>query len=89
MAREFIMARLAKLHRSRNNRLVAGVLGGIAEYVGWSPTNVRILFWVIIILSAFVTLPMAMVAYGIMWVLMPDATQNSYINCQNTGRLES
>lgn len=83
------MLRLAKLHRSRNNRLVAGVLGGIAEYIGWSPTNVRILFWVIIILSAFVTLPMAMVAYGVMWVLMPDATQSSYIDHQQARRLEN
>ena len=32
------------LKRSRENRMVAGVCGGIAEWLDWSPTLVRILF---------------------------------------------
>lgn len=35
---------LTKLHRSRQHRILAGVMGGIAEYLGWSPTLTRILF---------------------------------------------
>lgn len=73
------MAKLIKLHRSKNNRLLAGVLGGMAEYLGWKPTNVRLLFWAVIILSAGVTLPMAMLAYVLMWILMPEATASSYL----------
>lgn len=73
------MAKLQKLHRSQNNRVLAGVLGGIAEYIGWKPTAVRILFWVIIIVSAGVTLPVAALAYGVMWLLMPEARPDSYI----------
>ena len=37
------MARLVKLHRSNRYRMIAGVMGGIAEYLGWSPTLLRIL----------------------------------------------
>lgn len=73
------MSKLIKLHRSRQNRLLAGVLGGIAEYLGWKPTNVRLLFWAVIILSAGITLPMAVLTYVLMWILMPEATADSYV----------
>lgn len=32
------------LCRSHNNRVIAGVCGGIAEYFGWSATAVRLFF---------------------------------------------
>ena len=31
-----------KLTRSRKERMIAGVCGGLAEYLGWDPTLVRI-----------------------------------------------
>lgn len=72
------MKKMTKLHRSVQHRVFGGVLGGIAEYLGWSPTTVRVLFFVIIVLSAGVTLPMAALAYFIMWLVMPEATEASY-----------
>ena len=74
------MPKLIKLHRSKSSRMFAGVLGGIAEYLGWSPTLVRLAFLAVIILSAGVTLPLAALAYVVMWVLMPEATADSYIH---------
>ncbi|MDQ3810967.1 MAG: PspC domain-containing protein, partial [Chloroflexota bacterium] len=35
-----------RLYRSRTNRVVAGVAGGMADYLGIDPTIVRIL-WVL------------------------------------------
>ncbi len=67
--------KLAKLHRSRNNRILAGVMGGIAEYVGWSPFWVRILFVVISSLSAAVP---GILIYIVLWFVMPKATSQSY-----------
>ncbi|MCL1623442.1 PspC domain-containing protein [Moraxella sp. Tifton1] len=72
------MKKMTKLHRSVNHRVFGGVLGGVAEYLGWSPMNVRILFFVVIILSAGITLPMAALAYFILWLVMPEATPASY-----------
>lgn len=69
------MAKLAKLHRSTNNRIIAGVMGGIAEYVGWSPTWVRVLFVVISSLSAAVP---GFLIYIILWIVMPKASNSSY-----------
>ncbi len=43
--------RLAKLHRSYNNRIIAGVMGGIAEYLGWSPFLTRLLFVIIVLVK--------------------------------------
>ncbi|HXG58988.1 MAG TPA: PspC domain-containing protein [Thermoanaerobaculia bacterium] len=40
------------LHRSRRNRMIAGVCGGIAEWLGWDPTLVRIAYVLVSILSA-------------------------------------
>lgn len=56
------------LQRSRDQRILAGVCGGIAEWLGWSPTVVRILFVVISLASA--AFP-GILAYLILWILMP------------------
>ena len=58
------------LYRSRRYRILAGVCGGIAEWLGWSPTWVRILFILISILS--VAFP-GIIVYLILWVVMPNA----------------
>lgn len=41
-----------RLRRSRHNRMIAGVVGGMAEYIGMDPTLARVLYVVISILSA-------------------------------------
>lgn len=69
------LAKLVKLHRSRKNRLLAGVMGGIAEYFGWSPMWVRILF--VVISSMSVAVP-GILIYLILWIVMPNASENSY-----------
>lgn len=58
------------LHRSRRHRVLAGVCGGIADWLGWSPTGVRILYVVVSTLSAAVP---GILLYLILWVLMPNA----------------
>lgn len=58
------------LYRSRRYRILAGVCGGIAEWLGWSPTWVRLLFILISILS--VAFP-GIIVYLILWIVMPNA----------------
>ena len=58
------------LHRSREHKILAGVCGGIADWLGWSPTLVRILFVTISILSA--AFP-GIIVYLVLWVIMPMA----------------
>ncbi len=58
------------LRRSRKHRLIAGVCGGLAEWLGWNVTLVRILYVVISIASA--AFP-GILAYLILWILMPNA----------------
>lgn len=69
------MARLVKLHRSYNHRMIAGVMGGIAEYLGWSPTLTRLLF--VIVSCASVAVP-GILVYIVLWVMMPNAGADSY-----------
>ena len=58
------------LYRSHRYRMIAGVCGGLAEWLGWSPTWVRLLFVLISILS--VAFP-GIIVYIILWVVMPTA----------------
>jgi phage shock protein PspC (stress-responsive transcriptional regulator) len=61
---------MAQLHRSRSHRIIAGVCGGIAEWLGWNATGVRILYVVLSILSA--AFP-GLIVYIILWLVMPEA----------------
>ncbi len=56
------------LHRSRDNRILGGVCGGLANWLGWSPGWVRILYVLISLISA--AFP-GTIVYIILWVLMP------------------
>ena len=58
------------LRRSRQHRIIAGVCGGLAEWLGWDPTVLRIVYVVVSIASA--AFP-GVLAYVILWILMPEA----------------
>lgn len=57
------------LLRSRNDRWIAGVCGGIAKSLGWDSTVVRILYVIVSILS--VAFP-GTIAYLVLWLVMPQ-----------------
>jgi len=57
------------LRRSRRNRMIAGVCGGLAEWLGWDPTLVRVLYVVGSILS--VAFP-GLLVYVVLWLVMPE-----------------
>jgi phage shock protein C len=55
-----------RLYRSRDEKMIAGVCGGIAEYFGIDPTLVRALWVAITLFAGF-----GIVLYLILWVLVP------------------
>ena len=57
------------LSRTCEDRVLAGVCGGIARRFGWNPTLVRALFVVISVVSA--AFPGVFV-YLLLWLLMPE-----------------
>lgn len=54
--------------RSLNDRMIAGVIGGIAHRFGWSSTLLRVIFVIVSIASA--AFP-GILVYLILWLLMP------------------
>lgn len=58
------------LHLSNRNRVIAGVCGGLAEWLGWSPTTVRVIYVLVSILSA--AFP-GILVYLILWIVAPRA----------------
>lgn len=57
-----------RLMRSRHDRTLAGVCGGIAEYYGWEPTLVRVAWIVLTLLGGS-----GILLYLILWLVMPAA----------------
>ena len=66
------MTRTNPLRRSRRHRVLGGVCGGLAEWLGWKPTLVRVLYVLLSIASA--GFPGALV-YVILWIVMPEAEE--------------
>ncbi len=59
-----------RLYKSHTNKMICGVCAGIAEYLGWDPTLVR-LIWIgaSILLGAGI---MGLIIYFIVAVVMPE-----------------
>ncbi len=60
------MSTAKRLYRSRHNKILAGVCGGIADYFNIDPVFVRILFFALCF--AFGA---AIVFYLLMWLITP------------------
>lgn len=59
-----------RLHRSSRDRMLAGVCGGLGEYFDIDPVLVRIIFLVLVLLHGF-----GIIAYIILWILMPKESE--------------
>jgi phage shock protein C len=54
-----------RLWRSRSNRVVAGVLGGVAEKYGWEPLPVRLLY----VLCTIASGGLLVIPYAAVWAI--------------------
>lgn len=59
-----------KLYRSRNQRMLAGVCGGLAEYFNFDATLIRVLFLVLAVFGGS-----GLVIYVVMWLIVPDVSK--------------
>jgi phage shock protein C len=59
-----------KLYRSRNQRMLAGVCGGLAEYFNVDATLIRVLFLVLAVFGGS-----GLVIYVVMWLIVPDVSK--------------
>jgi phage shock protein C len=66
------MTETKRLRRSRTDRKVAGVLGGLATYLNVDATAMRVLFIVAVIFTGGA----ALLAYPLMWIIMPEEPAN-------------
>lgn len=58
-----------KLRRSRSDKMIAGVVGGLARYFGFDSTVARVVYVVLSVIS--VAFP-GILVYIILWVIMPE-----------------
>jgi phage shock protein C len=63
------------LYRSRHNKILAGVCGGLADWLGWRPTTVRVAYVLVSLLSAGFP---GILVYLILWLVMPKASREGW-----------
>jgi phage shock protein PspC (stress-responsive transcriptional regulator) len=59
---------MSKLRKSTTDKMVFGVCGGIAEYFGWDPTLVRVIF----IVLTFAGIGSPILIYLILALIIPN-----------------
>lgn len=58
-----------RLQRSRTDRMISGVCGGLAVFLGWDPSLVRV--GVVVLGIATGIFPLGIV-YVVMWLVVPE-----------------
>ncbi len=58
----------SKLRKSRYDKMLAGVCGGFANFLGWNSTLIRILY----VLFVFFSFGTAILVYFVLALIMPD-----------------
>ncbi|MDR1456192.1 MAG: PspC domain-containing protein [Tannerella sp.] len=61
------MADIKRLYRSNDDKMIAGVCAGIADYFVLDPTLVRIGYILLCVFTAFA----GVAAYLILWIVVP------------------
>ena len=62
---------IKKLYRSKSNKVLAGIIGGLGEYLYIDPAILRVIWILIIVFTAFVP---GVVAYFLMLLVVPKNT---------------
>ena len=60
-----------RLYRSRSDRKLAGVCGGLAQFFNLDPTLIRVLFVVLAVLGGS-----GILIYLAMWIMVPKEPQS-------------
>ena len=63
------MTETKKLRRSSRNRMIGGVVGGLAEYVGMDPVLARVLY---VLISVFSAAFPGILVYLVLWIVIPQ-----------------
>jgi len=61
------MPQLKDLRRSTNNKIIAGVCAGLADWLGWNVTTMRILF----VVGSVLPIVPGFLVYAFLWVVVP------------------
>lgn len=69
-----------KLYRSRTERSIAGICGGLGEYFDADPTMIRLLMLLLILLGG-----LSIWAYIILWIIIPEEPPRKF-NINNKKR---
>lgn len=64
-----------KFCRSRSDRVIAGICGGLAERFGWEPLLVRLVALAILF---FMAGPLIVVAYFVTWMITPKTPRGGF-----------
>ncbi len=67
-----------QLYRSKNNKVIAGVCGGVAEYFEVDPTIVRIA-WLLLAFPGGIGL----IAYIVCWIVMPEKSSTLAVSADS------
>jgi phage shock protein C len=62
-----------KFYRSRENRIIAGVCGGLAEYFDIDPIIIRLITLILVL-----SFGSGLIAYIIAWIVVPEEPDNIY-----------
>lgn len=57
------------LRRSRDEKMIGGVCGGLSDWLGWDVTLVRVTYVILSVLSA--AFP-GILVYILLWIVMPE-----------------
>lgn len=70
---------MKRLYKSQSDKVLTGLLGGVAQYVGIDSTLVRVLFMIALVLSGF--FPFG-VMYIIAYFMVPMAPPHNTVSNQ-------
>lgn len=65
------MPQLRSLRRAMDKKVIAGVCAGIAEWLDWNVSTVRILF----VVGSFVPIIPGFIVYLVLWMIIPAKHQ--------------
>ena len=68
---------MKRLYKSRTDRKIAGICGGLGEYMDVDPTVIRLATLLVMLMSAII--PM-LIVYIIGWIVIPDQPSGNQVH---------